>query len=236
MGFRREANEEATFFRRLNDAILNRHGALWNHPTPIKALLDNHAALKLLSQEMYRKINQLPALEYWGPLLRTGVQQKYPYWGWKDPRMSVVLPVWLESFPEATIIQVIRNGVDVASSLKNRDIRMREEKRRNLPIDYPSLMINFQLWCDYMAFSDSAIHHRRRNTFIIRYESLLESPQSIISDLGAFLGLETPASLAGLVNTTRKHAFLDDSESFELYQQVKDHPYMVKYNYHHISN
>jgi len=236
MGFRREANEEATFFRRLNDAILNRHGALWNHPRPIKALLDNHTDLKFLSQEVCRKINQLPALEYWGPLLRTGVQRRYTYWGWKDPRMSIVLPIWLELFPDSTVIQVVRNGIDVANSLWNRDIRMREEGSKNLPTEYPSLMENFQLWCDYMEFSDDALQNWQGNCFTIQYENLLESPHEIISDLGAFLSIEAPVSLSRMVNTTRKYAFLENPELLTLYQQVKDHPYMVKYNYHRISS
>jgi len=236
MGFRREPNEEATFFRRLNDSILSRHAAYWNHPKPFRQLLDNNTDVKKLAQEMHRKIRQLPALEYWGPLLRPGIERKHPYWGWKDPRMNIVLPVWLELFPEATVIQVVRNGVDVASSLKSRDIRMREENRKNLPIKYPSLMENFQLWCEYMEFSDNALHNWQGNRFTFQYESLLESPQTIISDLGNFLDLETPLSLSGIINTARKYAFLDNPELLELYQQVKQHPYMVKYNYHHISD
>jgi len=236
MGFRREPNEESTFFRRLNDAILMRHGALWNHPAPFKKLLLDHKACQMLALEVHQKTHQFPALEYWGPLLRTGVQRKYTYWGWKDPRMSIVLPIWLESFPEATVIQVVRNGIDVANSLWSRDIRMREEGSKNLPIEYPSLMDNFQLWCDYMEFSDDALQNWQGNCFTMQYENLLESPHEGISELAAFLSIEAPASLSRMVNTTRKYAFLENPESLALYQQVKDHPYMVKYNYHHISN
>ena len=45
-------------------------------------------------------------------------------WGWKDPRNTFLLPLWRDIFPEAKVIHVIRNGVDVAASLLTR-----EEKR-----------------------------------------------------------------------------------------------------------
>ena len=38
-------------------------------------------------------------------------------WGWKDPRNVFTLPLWLRVFPEAKIIYIVRNGVDVAASL-----------------------------------------------------------------------------------------------------------------------
>jgi len=235
MGFRREPNEESTFFRRLNDSMLLRHGALWNDPTPFKQLLETPQELLLLSQQMRQKIHHLPALEYWGPLLHAGIERKYSYWGWKDPRTSIVLPVWLEVFPDATVIQVVRNGVDVAASLRTRDMRMRQENRRNLPSDYPSLMENFQLWCDYMNFSEAAEKNWQGSYFTIRYESLVESPDEVIQNLCSHLGLLFPANVSRLVNKTRKHAFLDDPELFQLYQHVKDHPYMVKYDYYNVT-
>jgi len=235
MGFRREANEEATFFRRLNDTILMRHGALWNHPTPFKKVLLDPQACQALAQEMRHKIRQFQALEYWGPLLRRGIQRKYKYWGWKDPRMSIVLPIWLDAFPDAAVIQVVRNGVDVANSLRNRDIRMRKENRKKLPVEYPSLMENFQLWCEYMECSERAINNLQGNLFTIRYESLLESSDTIIHDLGEFLGIEAPTNLNRIVNRARKYAFLDKPELLTFYHQIKNHPYMVRYNYQNIA-
>jgi hypothetical protein len=42
-------------------------------------------------------------------------------WGWKDPRNIFLLPLWLDIFPDAKIIHVFRNGVDVAYSLAQRE-------------------------------------------------------------------------------------------------------------------
>ncbi|MBW1793701.1 MAG: sulfotransferase [Deltaproteobacteria bacterium] len=43
-----------------------------------------------------------------------------PFWGWKDPRTTLTLPLWLKLFPKARIIHVIRNGIDSALSLWRR--------------------------------------------------------------------------------------------------------------------
>lgn len=46
-------------------------------------------------------------------------------WAWKDPRLSLVLPIWKDALDELGIhfatVFVIRNPLDVAKSLKNRD-------------------------------------------------------------------------------------------------------------------
>jgi hypothetical protein len=41
-------------------------------------------------------------------------------WGWKDPRSTFTLPLWLCLFPNAKIINIKRHGVDVAQSLRVR--------------------------------------------------------------------------------------------------------------------
>ncbi len=41
-------------------------------------------------------------------------------WGIKDPRICVLLPLYLDIFPEATVIHIIRDANDVAASLTQR--------------------------------------------------------------------------------------------------------------------
>ncbi len=41
-------------------------------------------------------------------------------WGWKDPRTCVTLPLFLEIFPKARLIHIIRDEADVATSLASR--------------------------------------------------------------------------------------------------------------------
>lgn len=51
--------------------------------------------------------------------LRDGYDGVSP-WGWKDPRTCVTLPLFLELFPKARLIHIIRDEADVAESLSSR--------------------------------------------------------------------------------------------------------------------
>lgn len=54
-------------------------------------------------------------------------------WGWKDPRNTITLPIWLELFPNAKILHIRRHGVDVAQSLRKRElILLHIRKKRSL--------------------------------------------------------------------------------------------------------
>ncbi len=41
-------------------------------------------------------------------------------WGWKDPRNILFIDIWKRIFPQARILNIYRNPIDVASSLKCR--------------------------------------------------------------------------------------------------------------------
>src|SRR5207237_264153 len=41
-------------------------------------------------------------------------------WGWKDPRTSLTIPLWLELVPDLRVVVCLRNPLDVALSLRKR--------------------------------------------------------------------------------------------------------------------
>jgi hypothetical protein len=43
-----------------------------------------------------------------------------PFWGFKDPSTTLTLPVWLELFPGARVLHMVRNGIGSALSLSTR--------------------------------------------------------------------------------------------------------------------
>jgi hypothetical protein len=47
--------------------------------------------------------------------------QLHEPWGWKDPRTTVTLPFWLSLWPEARIVVCVRNPLEVACSLAQRN-------------------------------------------------------------------------------------------------------------------
>jgi hypothetical protein len=42
-------------------------------------------------------------------------------WGWKDPRNCLTLPFWRKLLPELNVLVIVRNPLEVAYSLRNRN-------------------------------------------------------------------------------------------------------------------
>jgi hypothetical protein len=113
---RRDGYGEAEIFRLLNDMILARSGATWDHVQPFLDHRDSawmtRTNLLLMKDRMRRSLSSdfLSKMPDWLP----------GNWGWKDPRNSLTLPYWLRLFPEARILHVRRNSEGVANSLMRR--------------------------------------------------------------------------------------------------------------------
>ncbi len=124
MGYERTYNEESCFFQTRNRLILRSLCANWCFPDPVTRLSEP----ELLNR--YRVLLErdcsscLHTFSYLGPKLLLKyfrlTDMDVP-WGWKDPRNSLLLPLWTSVFPNAKIIHIYRNGVDVANSLALRE-------------------------------------------------------------------------------------------------------------------
>lgn len=91
----------------------------------------------------------------------------------KDPRTSVLLPLWLTEFPNAKFVVCLRNPLDTAASLDRRDA-------------YPP-ELSAALWALYTlgALRDADPEMRR----IVRYGDLLDDPAKALTPIYRFLGL-----------------------------------------------
>lgn len=82
-------------------------------------------------------------------------------WGWKDPRTSILLPIWHDIFKrlkiETSYIIVVRNPLDVAASLYSRN---RISKRKAL-----------NMWTLYTL--SACIHSENERRALLMYETLL---------------------------------------------------------------
>jgi hypothetical protein len=92
-------------FVRLNDELLNAAGAGWDCPP---APDFDWTAIDL---EPFRERARFLA----DPLRMVGP------WGWKDPRSSLTMPFWYSVFGRLRTIAVIRNPLEVVTSLHRRD-------------------------------------------------------------------------------------------------------------------
>jgi hypothetical protein len=125
-GWRRDRNHEAVFFQRLNDWVLRQSGASWDSPEPVAFLLQDKGMREIVTRYLEHLVRSPRAASYLGP--RRFFAYGTPFhldgpWGWKDPRTTYTLPLWLELFPDARVLHVCRHGVDVAESLRVRQSR-----------------------------------------------------------------------------------------------------------------
>ena len=123
-------NNESKFFRTLNNWLFQQAGAHWDNPDPWQLWLANDLAREA-SVNFVRGLLGTPRaisyLGFWG-YLRYRSPASWPRpWGWKDPLNTFTLPVWLHLYPQARVIHIYRNGVDVAGSLRRRSVKQLQE-------------------------------------------------------------------------------------------------------------
>jgi hypothetical protein len=129
IGWEQDANAEAVFFVLRNEMILKAQGARWDDLSPLAALMSCGDLRDGLRQALEREVESVATVSYLGPIryLKHRSLRRLPFaWGWKDPRNTFLLPLWLEVFPGARVVHVVRNGVEVAASLARREAARRE--------------------------------------------------------------------------------------------------------------
>ncbi len=100
-------HESKFFTREINDELIMGGGAAWAQ-LPLMPVAEVMAKRDLVQSVIDRKAQ------------RKYVEAGYDgesRWGFKDPRTCVTLPLFLEIFPNAQLLHIIRNEDDVAASL-----------------------------------------------------------------------------------------------------------------------
>lgn len=126
IGWEIDNHDEALFFVTRNEKILNSCNGGWDNPTVVEYLFDHADMRDKLIGKLNSDLWSLSVLSYLGPNNFLRYKSVYNFdlpWGWKDPRNTILLPLWLDLFPDAKIIHIYRNGIDVAQSLSFREKR-----------------------------------------------------------------------------------------------------------------
>jgi GT2 family glycosyltransferase/glycosyltransferase involved in cell wall biosynthesis len=112
-------------------------------------------------------------------------------WGWKDPRNSLTLPFWEELLPGLKTLIIVRNPLEVAHSMRERN--------------GTSYSLGLRLW---------EIYNRRliemaskRDHLVTHYDLFFEDPEAELRRIVEFVGLPDKqiASAAALVKKRRRH-------------------------------
>lgn len=246
VGSRLDRNHESWFFLRLNVWLLAQCGGRWDHPEPFHALLADPDRRRAVLDYLALSLRSPRAIGYLGVrrwLTHRRIERLDTPWGWKDPRNTFTLPLWLELFPDARVLHIHRHGVDVAQSLVRRGSRMLQANVRGFErwraahrvvpkirgfgesARCATLDGAFSLWEEY-------VHEARRQIEVVgperalelRYEDLAVRPREVVARIATFCGAgaddATIARAAALVSAQRASAFENDPRLVEFAHKV----------------
>ncbi|HEX5992142.1 MAG TPA: sulfotransferase [Thermomicrobiales bacterium] len=153
-------------FVKLNDEVLNVAGAGWDCP-PAAGFNWDDAALDSFRARARR--------------LAIPLEDRLP-WGWKDPRTSLTLPFWRSAFGPLRVVAVVRNPLEVVTSLHRRNAF--------------STALGLTLWQIYAEriLEDTSPDER----LITHYDSYFLEPDREIDRVLDYLGLDQGQDLQGL--------------------------------------
>lgn len=239
-GWRREPHtDEAYFFLRLNDWMLNSCGANWDNPQSIKFMSQNDRLADLYVQHLKGCLSSFRRISFLGPrlMLSNGsVSDQSKPWTWKDPRNTFTLPIWLRIFPDARILHIRRHGLDVAKSLQVREIQQLERAgappfkfrhqfhRKQLGfVRSPrclDLREGLKLWDQYLSEANEHVDTLGNRALELDYEQFLEAPTDILEKISEFCHLDFPKqsfeSVAKTINPERAFVHRRDNDLAEL--------------------
>lgn len=259
LGHPREENHEAVFFLHLNELLLSRARASWDHPGPFRDFLKASELVEMTVRCLRADLLSMKVHRYlgWWRYVRYGSLTRLDRpWGWKDPRNVFTLPLWLHLFPRARVLYIYRNGVDVAHSLRERERayfawqqqRLRKkigrwsQKTRLERVGFRgsfrclSLEGCFSLWEEYVAQAEDTLASLMPEQRVIKYEEFLAHPLDHLREIADFCQIpgvtaRALAEAAALVRPDRGYAFAANPSLRAFYHRVRRTPWMIYYGY-----
>ncbi|WP_018860775.1 MULTISPECIES: sulfotransferase family protein [Thioalkalivibrio] len=240
MGVGASRNEEAAFTNAINAWLFREASATWDRPESLDWLLADEALQPWLLDYMRDTVDGPSSLRFLGlqrSLRGWGLSRQQTPWGWKDPRNTFTLPLWLELFPSARVLHIVRHGADVAASLltRRRDVFNKRTRRyrqyrqmyRMNPfgpgrrgfapqVRCGTLEGGLDLWALYVTRARQHLQTLGDRGLEISYEALLTEPEGTLDAALRFCGCPLdPAQLAATAASfrpDRAHAWHQDEQ------------------------
>lgn len=233
LGARLDSHHESTYFQRIARRLLSELGAHWSQPSVASIALADESR-RADTAEVLRNLLTSPAsVEFWGR--RRGHDQFRSAWGWKDPRTSVLLPLWLELFPQARIVSIERHPLDCALSLHRRSTeiaaslqsspprRLAYALYRGAPLSVDSwrcatLSSALDVALEYLEIQRANLRDFTGPIATTSYSELVQQPDVVLAKIGANLDLGnlTPCAAAVQPHPRSLMGFRRDSAALEL--------------------
>ncbi|MCB0502479.1 MAG: sulfotransferase [Bacteroidetes bacterium] len=240
---------EASFFVTLNEWLLAQANASWDNPYNYQFAdtIFNEQAKSILLGELKGKKKK----NFLGKHKVKDIRDLNIPWAWKDPRTTITIDLWKDIFPEAKILHIYRNPIDVAASLSKREKDIRQSKKltyairvlrflnykatQNLSLRIMNVEEGVKLWEDYVSKAFSLDEKYGGDIYHLRYESFLEHPMQFLPEIAEFAGLhptqEKMKDLVKNVNSDRMFAFTKKPELVEIYKKVQQQDWIKQLGY-----
>jgi hypothetical protein len=218
MGNDWDEHQESVFFQGINNDLLEKNAANWAAPR-VPAVSDTIQLPAFCLLRRYLKAHCHPS--HLVKLLRGNP------WGWKDPRNTFTLDSWLKVFPNAKVIHIYRNGLDVALSLASRSMK---KSGKGYGEALKETTVGFNLWEKYVAqaFSFEPVLGDRMVT--VQFEKILVSDENEIQKLEAFVGRPLRSQIGATADRTRTQRYRED-EHADLISEARQNYWMNKLGY-----
>ena len=186
MGCELTGNQESIFFQTLNKDALDIIGCNWRCVDFLPAVEEMYSHYGWLLGFVRRRFDAGVLVGHFGIRDINNSDPVCSAWGWKDPRNSLLLPIWHQIFPKAKVIHMLRDGRNAALSLLARDIKREKLKDFFKPIQQERFKSYFELWEIYIRRIRQALS-RINQCCTVRYEDLLDSPHIEIRKIADFI-------------------------------------------------
>lgn len=101
-------------------------------------------------------------------------------WGFKDPRLCVLLPLYLKIFPNASIVHIVRDSKNVAASLCQKS-KLGIDERKDFDF-WKNLSIEYNKRVKKLSGSCNEYH-------MLEYENMCRNKNVVLEDLADYLNV-----------------------------------------------
>src|SRR5438874_10703010 len=186
-----DSHSEPRALQKLHEDYLRRVGAAWYNPQPFlkwietpEGKLDCISYLRTNVRRDFARIfgyRRNPKGLWLRARLNFGAR-----WGWKEPRTTLFAPTWLEIFPGARIVHVVRDANAAASSIRERELKFQAAGDPPAPnladLDYCRQLVQIYLKAGE-RLADSQSYQR------LQFEELQANPPAMLEQLANFCEL-----------------------------------------------
>jgi hypothetical protein len=121
--------------------------------------------------------------------------QQPAQWGWKEPNTHIFLPALEESVQQVKYIHVMRNGLDMANSTNQSQVKLWGELLTGEKTTDPGPDNSFRYWCAVHRRVLEASRDMGDRFLLLNFDDFCLRPKNGVESLLNFLGMTAPGTM-----------------------------------------